>query len=430
MRAIMFERFYPDERIGRAWDIDYARLYREGVRGVIFDIDNTLAVHGGPPPDETRRLFLRLRELGMAACLLSNNKEARVRPFAKEIGAAYICKANKPSVKGYEQAMERMGTNRASTVLVGDQLFTDVYGARRAGLRSILTEPIDPHEEIQIVLKRYLERMVLSFYNKKNQTSAPGGENAPDSGGIPETPRGGREDGGRVVHGDGGGRESEDAEISVEDELLDTRTGILYMGGNEEIYLEILADYVKAGPENLKKIRRLFEEKSWNRYVIEVHSLKSTSMNIGAKKLSEQAKELELAGKNSCYSVIEERNPALLELYAQVIESGKRHLAVKGMGREALSDGTAEVGRTAACDEISPERVEEYVARIQEACDSFDGDEAVRLCGEVSRYAVGGKPLKPLFEAVRSDAEDFEYERAGAKAGEIPEKVRGWMGDP
>ena len=60
-----------------------------------------------------------------------------------------------------------MGTHHGNTVFVGDQLFTDVYGARRTGIRSILVQPIDPHEEIQIVLKRYLEKIVLFFYKKR-----------------------------------------------------------------------------------------------------------------------------------------------------------------------------------------------------------------------------------------------------------------------
>ncbi len=162
----MFECFFPDRREESSWEVDYEELYRQGYRGVIFDIDNTLSVHGGPPPEKTRQLFQRLRALGMSACLLSNNKESRVKPFAKEVSVPYICKAGKPSVRGYEAAMRRMGTDRDSTVLVGDQLFTDIWGARRAGIYSILVNPIDPHEEIQIVLKRYLERTVLHFYKK------------------------------------------------------------------------------------------------------------------------------------------------------------------------------------------------------------------------------------------------------------------------
>ena len=70
-------------------------------------------------------------------------------------------------MKGYEKAMELMGTDRESTVFVGDQVFTDVYGANRTGIYSFLTAPIHPKEEIQIVLKRRLEAVVLYFYRRK-----------------------------------------------------------------------------------------------------------------------------------------------------------------------------------------------------------------------------------------------------------------------
>lgn len=89
--------------------------------------------------------------------------------FNKEIGVHYIFNAHKPSVKNYEKAMELMGTDKSSTLFVGDQLFTDVWGAKRAGIRNILVRPIHPKEEIQIVLKRYLEKIVLHFYKKEQK---------------------------------------------------------------------------------------------------------------------------------------------------------------------------------------------------------------------------------------------------------------------
>ena len=77
--------------------------------------------------------------------------------------------AHKPSTKNYIKAMELMQTDRGNTVFIGDQLFTDVWGAERTGMKSILVKPINPKEEIQIVLKRYLEKIVLHFYKKENE---------------------------------------------------------------------------------------------------------------------------------------------------------------------------------------------------------------------------------------------------------------------
>ena len=67
---------------------------------------------------------------------------------------------------GYKKAMELLGTDVSNTLFVGDQIFTDIWGAKGAGLYSILLEPINPKEEIQIVLKRYLEKIVLFCYPK------------------------------------------------------------------------------------------------------------------------------------------------------------------------------------------------------------------------------------------------------------------------
>ena len=163
----MLQRFYPDEYMDSAYQIEFARLYQEGYRGVIFDIDNTLVPHGAPADEQAKALFSQLKELGYQCCLLSNNTEPRVKMFNDEVQVQYIFKAGKPKVSGYERAMELMGTDKGNTLFVGDQIFTDVYGAKRAGLRTILTRPIHPKEEIQIVVKRYLEKVVLFFYSRK-----------------------------------------------------------------------------------------------------------------------------------------------------------------------------------------------------------------------------------------------------------------------
>lgn len=163
----MLETFYPDREIGSVYSFDFQKAYEEGIRGVIFDIDNTLVPHGEPADQRAISLFQNLHALGMATMLLSNNKEPRVKSFAEQVNSPYMYKANKPSVRGYVTAMERMNTDTKTTLFIGDQLFTDVWGAKRAGIPSYLTTPIHPKEEIQIVLKRKLEKIVLNSYHKK-----------------------------------------------------------------------------------------------------------------------------------------------------------------------------------------------------------------------------------------------------------------------
>ncbi|WP_347562294.1 YqeG family HAD IIIA-type phosphatase [Ruminococcus sp. B05] len=168
----MFNKFFPDEYMASTYVISFEKLFEEGYRGVIFDIDNTLVPHGAPADERAKKLFARLEKIGFQSCLLSNNQEPRVKMFNQDIQTNYIYNAHKPSTKNYVKAMEKMGTDKENTLFVGDQLFTDVWGAKRAGIRNILVKPIHPKEEIQIVLKRYLERIVLFFYKKEQKKSS------------------------------------------------------------------------------------------------------------------------------------------------------------------------------------------------------------------------------------------------------------------
>lgn len=163
----MLETFYPDNEVDSAYAIDYEGLYSKGIRGIIFDIDNTLVPHGAPADERAIALFARLHKTGFQTILLSNNKEPRVKMFNDGVGSSYIFKAGKPGREGYRRAMQRMQTTPENTIFVGDQLFTDVWGAKKAGIVTYLVKPIHPKEEIQIVLKRYLEKIVLYFYHRR-----------------------------------------------------------------------------------------------------------------------------------------------------------------------------------------------------------------------------------------------------------------------
>ena len=162
----MFRYFYPDVYMESTYHINFKKLYQKGYRGIIFDVDNTLVPHNAPADERSILLFKELKEMGYEAMLMSNNKEPRVKLFHEKVGVDYIFKANKPAKKSYLLAMEKMKTNKNNTLFVGDQLFTDILGAKRVGIRAYLVKPMNPKEEIQIVLKRYLEKIVLSFYKR------------------------------------------------------------------------------------------------------------------------------------------------------------------------------------------------------------------------------------------------------------------------
>ena len=159
---IMFlQQFYPGAYFDSAYEINFDRLYEDGYRGIIFDIDNTLVTHGAPANGKAIALFSHLKELGFSCCLLSNNDEPRVKMFNDSVQVQYIYKAHKPSIEGYEAAMKKMGTGRSDTFFVGDQIFTDIWGANRCGILSLMVKKIYWKEEIQIILKRRLEFFVM-----------------------------------------------------------------------------------------------------------------------------------------------------------------------------------------------------------------------------------------------------------------------------
>ena len=162
----MFKRLYPSEDADNIYEIDFEDFYLNGYRAVLFDIDNTLVEHGAPATPKVIYFFKRLHELGFETCLISNNKEPRVASFAAQVDSRYLYKAGKPSPDGYLKGVELCGAARDNTLFIGDQLFTDIWGANRAGIHSILVKPIHPKEEIQIILKRRLEWVVLIFYRR------------------------------------------------------------------------------------------------------------------------------------------------------------------------------------------------------------------------------------------------------------------------
>lgn len=166
---MFLEKFYPKKYVRSIYSINLKKYYRLGYRAFLFDIDNTLVPHGAKATEKSVKFFNKLRKMDFKFCLISNNNEERVRPFAETVDAPYIYNAHKPSTKNYLDALEMMGVYADETIFVGDQLFTDVFGGNRANLYTILVRQINPKEEIQIVLKRYLEKIVLFFYVRRDR---------------------------------------------------------------------------------------------------------------------------------------------------------------------------------------------------------------------------------------------------------------------
>ena len=148
----------------RTVDISPAFLKKQGIKGLILDVDNTLTTHDNPVPAEGIREWLDdMKKNGIKLIIVSNNHPKRVRPFADPLGLDYVSDSGKPLKRGYKAAMKKMGLTASETAAVGDQLFTDVWGANFSRIRILYVEPIklEPKSKRFIRFKRVLEKPFL-----------------------------------------------------------------------------------------------------------------------------------------------------------------------------------------------------------------------------------------------------------------------------
>lgn len=134
----------PDRTYASVLDIDGAALSAAGIKLLLADLDNTLAPYGAPVADQAVRAWSQgLRAQGVTLFVLSNNRSAtRAKRFSEDLGVPFIGHAGKPKPGAFHRAMAQIGVTQAETALVGDQLFTDILGARNAGVAALLVEPI------------------------------------------------------------------------------------------------------------------------------------------------------------------------------------------------------------------------------------------------------------------------------------------------
>lgn len=166
----MYKKFYPDYKFDRVSDIPDSFFIKNNIRFAVLDIDNTLVPYTSPLPDDNARAFLkRLEALGIGYTFVSNNHEDRVKIFCDELDGEkdYIFDARKPFIYKIKRAMRKMGADKTNTVLIGDQVFTDVYAANRAGILSVMVNPIEAKETPFFGMKRAMEKVVLKNYKAK-----------------------------------------------------------------------------------------------------------------------------------------------------------------------------------------------------------------------------------------------------------------------
>lgn len=158
----MFGLFRPRAYFDRLAMLDLEELYRRGYRGLLFDVDNTITTWNSPDiAPEVLAWFEGLAAVGLKGCIISNNSAARLAPLAERLGIDFFPKAHKPLPFGYLKAAAGLGVSKRETLMIGDQLLTDILGANLAGIDSVLLEPISLAREFRwTYVNRRIERVI------------------------------------------------------------------------------------------------------------------------------------------------------------------------------------------------------------------------------------------------------------------------------
>lgn len=164
----MLEKLCPRVQAESVLELDLSELASLGIRGVIFDLDNTLVEWKQDILNpEIIDLISRFKDRGFKLCILSNALECRVEAVAKALDIPYVSRAVKPRKFPFKKALELLGTAPEETAVVGDQLFTDILGGNRMELYTIWTPPLSDTEFLSTKAVRKLERLVIKRFRKR-----------------------------------------------------------------------------------------------------------------------------------------------------------------------------------------------------------------------------------------------------------------------
>ncbi len=143
-------------------DVSVKALKKRNVKGLILDIDNTLVPPHTPEADMRATRFVERMKDEFKLCIVSNNIYERAEKFANSLSLDFVCHGNKPAKKPFLLAMEKLNLDPEEIAVIGDQIFTDIWGANRMNMVSVLVNPICNEEEFFVKFKRLLEKIVFT----------------------------------------------------------------------------------------------------------------------------------------------------------------------------------------------------------------------------------------------------------------------------
>lgn len=162
--------FMPDDYFKTIYDIDFLSLKANGILGLLIDVDNTLIPYDESlPSNQLIDFFKVLKNHGFKIMIISNNKVPRIQSFSALLKCPFIAKAKKPFSMSFKKAMKKLDiTDKNSVCVIGDQLMTDVFGAKMFGLKCILVDAIKRDNEKWFTrINRRFERRILKRIENK-----------------------------------------------------------------------------------------------------------------------------------------------------------------------------------------------------------------------------------------------------------------------
>lgn len=161
--------FLPDIYQKSIYSINYEALEASGIKVILFDLDNTLVpINSKEPSVRVKDLFEDIKKLGIKPVIMSNSGKKRIEPFKDGlmVDAAYT--STKPLKRKYKKILAVYGVKASEVAAVGDQLVTDIFGANRMGITSILVNPISTSDFKCTKFNRFLENRILEHFRKRD----------------------------------------------------------------------------------------------------------------------------------------------------------------------------------------------------------------------------------------------------------------------
>jgi len=166
----LFEILKPKVYVNSVYNIDLKKLKKiKKIRGIIVDLDNTLVAWG--EKEVSQRIIDWVKEakrLEFKLCIVSNTNSKRVAEFAKIFNIPYHSKYFKPFSIAFNNGLKILNTKKSETVVIGDQIFTDIWGGNILKLLTILVVPIVKKDSMGTLLHRNFEKIIISFWMRKN----------------------------------------------------------------------------------------------------------------------------------------------------------------------------------------------------------------------------------------------------------------------